>query len=100
MNHIHRFFLALSVILLIVMFGGLLSILVFSEQDIVYNANSLNCDQIRECILLDTLCIEYIVKNSLLWMEWDVEGKFNSHQKDYYKIECLNKDAYVGKVVA
>ncbi len=83
---------------LIIFFLGSFVIMIFAEQDKNYNINSLTCNEIRECILLNIVCIESHTTNKLLGVTWDVKSKFASNQKDYYKIECLNNDADHAKV--
>ncbi len=73
-------------------FLGLIILEVFTVQDINHNTNSLSCEKIKECILLDISCMEYSVTNSLGPFEWYVDGSFLHRQKDYYRSDCLSKN--------
>lgn len=77
-------------ILFVSIYIVLIIVVAFAKQDIDYNTNSLTCDEIRECILLDIACMEYNITNSLGSFEWYISGSFTDRQKDYYIMECVN----------
>jgi len=78
-------------IVLGIFFLGAAGVLIFGEQDHDYNTGDLTCDEIRECILLDEVCLETDVTNYYLGMTWHVEASSRSKQSEYYKAHCLNK---------
>lgn len=80
--------LMLSLFLVGLLSFGLLSV-VFGEQEREI-ITELSCEELRECIILKTSCLETIIHHSFLGVEWDVNSvKRLYDQKNEYKKKCI-----------
>lgn len=69
----------------------------FGEQETEILTN-LSCEELRECIFLETSCYEIIIHNSFLGFEWDVDSvRTLYYQKQEYKENCIFKTHLSGK---
>ena len=70
----------------------LVTIIIGIYQEKTYDT-SMNCDELRECVLLDINCLDKYVQNSFFMLEWEFYTKVRlSEQKEYYIKECMYKD--------
>ena len=62
------------------------------------SSTDLNCEEIRECILLSYSCLDRHIENRYFVWEWEFDDKaFLTTQKDYYYDECMGDSGGTGK---
>jgi hypothetical protein len=79
------------IVCMIVAVGGLIFIIVCSQNQERAIVNDITCEELRECILLDYICIQEHIDNRFLTFEWDFTNKVSRvEQVEIYYNKCKN----------